>query len=99
MALGRLLGGSCAPHGSKAPVSCLLYGSWAAFWRLLSHLGRLLGGPEAVFGTKLGRLGGILEAFWQDFHANMEPSWSQNSLNHGSYVKTFEKLKTFIFLL
>ena len=79
MALGRLLGGSCAPHGSKAPVGCLLYGSWAAFWRLLNHLGRLLGGPEAVFGTKLGRLGGILEAFGKDFHVNMVPGWFQNS--------------------
>ena len=67
------------PIGSKAPVGCLLYGSWAAFGRLLNHLGHLLGGPEAVFGTKLVRLGGILEAFWKDFHVNMAPGWFQNS--------------------
>ena len=87
------------PNGSKAPVGCLLYSSWVAFGWLLNHLGHLLGGPETVFGTKLGRLGGILEAFWKDFHVNMEPGWSQNSLNHGSYVETAEKLKTCIFLI
>ena len=67
-ALWRLLGGSWAPHGSQAPVGCLLCDSWAAFWRLLSHLGRILGGPEAVFGTMLGRLG----ASWRHLGSFLE---------------------------
>ena len=57
-ALGRLLGGSWASPGSKAPLGSLLAASWAALGRFLRRLGRLLGGSWAVLGTKLGRLGG-----------------------------------------
>ena len=67
-ALGRLL---CAPwlQGARELPPVRLLGSFlAAFWRLLSHLGRLLGGPEAVFGTKLGRLG----ASWRHLGSFLE---------------------------
>ena len=57
-ALGRLLGGSWAVPGSKAPLDSLLAAPWAVLGRFLKRLGRLLGGSWAVLGTKLGRLGG-----------------------------------------
>ena len=55
--------------------------SWMLF-------GRLLVGS-------LGRLRSILEAFWSDFHAKMEPRWHLNLINPRSYAKIARKLKTF----
>ena len=61
--------------------------SWlpTSFWVLF---GRLLVGA-------LGRLRSILEAFWSDFHAKMEPRWHLNLISPRSYGKTARKLKTF----
>ena len=71
---GRLLGGSWASSGSKAPLGWFLDTSWAALGRFLSRLGRLLGGSWAVLGAKLGRLG----ASWRHMVPNLVAEIYQN---------------------
>ena len=61
-ALGRLLGGSWAAIGSKAPLGRFLDASRAALGQFLRRLDRLLGGFWAVLATKLVRLGSNLGA-------------------------------------
>ena len=105
-ALWWLLDGSWAalvcPMAPRRPwaASCTAPGQlFGGSWVILGASWAVLRPSLAPSWSVFGRLGGILEAFWKDFHVNMEPGWFQNSLNHGSYVKTAEKLKTFIFLI
>ena len=71
----------------KAPVGRFLDASGAALGRFLAHLGRLLGGSWAVWGTKLRRpraswrhLGGVLEEFWRP----LGPSWAIQRILEGT---------------
>ena len=63
----RLLGGSWASCGSKAPLDWSLDTPSAVHGRFLSRLGRLLGGSWAVLSAKLGRLG----ASWKPLVPNL----------------------------
>ena len=70
----RLLGGSWASSGSKAPLDWFLDTSWAVLGRFLSRLGRLLGGSWAVLSAKLGCLG----ASWRHLVPNLVAKIHQN---------------------
>ena len=82
-----------------SPPKSRLGGILEASWAVLGASWAALGPSWALSWGILGRLGGILEASWSDFGTKMEPSWYQNLLNHGPYVKIASKLKTFIFLI
>ena len=78
--------------------------SWTALGQLLGGSWRILGacwvapGPSWAPGWGVrGRLEGSLEASWGKFNAKMEPSWHQSLIDHRSYAKLVQRLRTIIF--
>ena len=76
------------PQGACGPLPGRL---WGSSW------GRFLGGSWAVSCTKLGRPRASWRTSWRNFDAKMGSSWHKSQINHESYVKFAQRLKTYIF--